>query len=53
MKENAIARDAEAAALGLQTEEYAKIQGATLEELLEGNTIEETYAMIGQFQKEG
>ena len=36
----------------LVTEEYAKIQGATLDQLLEGHTIEETYAMGGQFQKE-
>ena len=34
------------------TEEYAKINGATLDQLLDGNTIEETYALIGQMQKE-
>ena len=33
------------------TEEYAKINGATLDQLLDGNTIEETYALIGQKQK--
>ena len=33
------------------TEEYAKIKGGTLDQLLDGNTIEETYALIGQKQK--
>ena len=34
------------------TEEYAKIKGGTLDQLLDGNTIEETYALIGQVLKE-
>ena len=34
------------------TEEYAKIKGGTLDQLLDGNTIEEIYALIGQMQKE-
>ena len=34
------------------TEEYAKIKGGTLDQLLDGNTIEETYALIGEVLKE-
>ena len=34
------------------TEEYAKIKGGTLDQLLDGNTIEEIYALIGQMQNE-